>query len=201
MKILFLYNNELALRLAEWLRKNQNEVILWKERLDIELLKKVAPDKIISYSYRYLITKEVIDFIPTSILNLHVSYLPWNRGANPNFWSFIDDTPKGVTIHEIDENLDKGKILLQRMLDFDEETETFATTYQKLNEEIVSLFMENSEELLQEKIEGVKAEGAGSYHSVTDFVEYTKHNAVKWDDKIAEYKRRIEGEDDGLHTN
>ena len=137
MKILFLYHNKLALKLADLLRQNQNEVILWEDKLDIEKLKEIAPDKIISYSYRHMIKKEVIDFMPNAILNLHISYLPWNRGANPNFWSFIDNTPKGVTIHEIDEKLDKGKILLQKKLEFDEERETFSTTYQKLNDEVL----------------------------------------------------------------
>lgn len=59
----------------------------------------------------------------TPVLNLHISYLPWNRGANPNFWSFVENTKKGVTIHEIDEKLDKGKILLRKELEFDENRE------------------------------------------------------------------------------
>lgn len=103
MKILLLYQNEIALKLADILEKKQNEVVLWKDELNIDKLLEIKPQKIISYSYRYLIKKEIIDFMPTSIINLHISYLPWNRGANPNFWSFVDNTIKGVTIHEIDD--------------------------------------------------------------------------------------------------
>lgn len=193
MRILFLYNNELALKLADLLRQDQNEVILWQDKLDIEKLKEIAPDKIISYSYRYMIKKEVIDFMSASILNLHISYLPWNRGANPNFWSFIDNTPKGITIHEIDERLDRGKILLQKKLEFDEEKETFSTTYQKLNEEIVKLFEENRKALLEGRILGKPALEQGSYHNKADFTEYTKNNIVDWDTIIAEYKRSLKG--------
>ncbi len=193
MRILFLYNNELALKLADLLRQDHNEVILWQDKLDIEKLKEIAPDKIISYSYRYMIKKEVIDFMSASILNLHISYLPWNRGANPNFWSFIDNTPKGVTIHEIDERLDRGKILLQKKLEFEEEKETFSTTYQKLNEEIVKLFEENRKALLEGRIQGKPALEQGSYHSEADFAEYTKNNKVDWDTIIAEYKRSLKG--------
>ncbi len=191
MKILFLYHNELALKLADLLRDKQNQVILWKDKIDIEKLKEIAPDKIISYTYRYIIKKEVIDFMPTSILNLHISYLPWNRGANPNFWSFIENTPKGVTIHEIDAKLDRGKILLQKKLEFDKEKETFSTTYQKLNQEIIGLFEENREALLKDKIQGKTALESGSYHSVADFTEYTKNNKVDWNIIIAEYKRSL----------
>lgn len=193
MRILFLYNNELALKLADLLRQDHNEVILWQDKLDIEKLKEIAPDKIISYSYRYMIKKEVIDFMSASILNLHISYLPWNRGANPNFWSFIDNTPKGVTIHEIDERLDRGKILLQKKLEFEEEKETFSTTYQKLNEEIVKLFEENRKALLEGRIQGKPALEQGSYHNKADFAEYTKSNKVDWDTIIAEYKRSLKG--------
>ena len=70
----------------------------------------------VSYGYRKIVLADVIDKMAGEIINLHISYLPWNRGANPNFWSFIDDTPKGVTIHEMSADLDKGRILCQKEL-------------------------------------------------------------------------------------
>ena len=48
-----------------------------------------------------------------------MSYLPYNRGAHPNFWSFVNNTVKGVTIHEIDQGIDTGKIILQKSIKFD----------------------------------------------------------------------------------
>lgn len=77
------------------------------------------------------------------IFNLHISLLPYNRGASPNFFSFIENTPKGVTIHQIDEGLDTGPILAQKELFFDESKETFASSYEKLILEIQMLFKEN----------------------------------------------------------
>lgn len=77
------------------------------------------------------------------IFNLHISLLPYNRGASPNFFSFIENTPKGVTIHQIDEGLDTGPILAQKELFFDESKETFASGYEKLILEIQMLFKEN----------------------------------------------------------
>ncbi|MCL0081308.1 hypothetical protein M1N64_03665 [Peptococcaceae bacterium] len=41
-------------------------------------------------------------------INLHISFLPWNRGADPNFWSFIENAPVGVSIHYLDEGIDTG---------------------------------------------------------------------------------------------
>lgn len=77
------------------------------------------------------------------IFNLHISLLPYNREASPNFFSFIENTPKGVTIHQIDEVLDTGPILAQKELFFDESKETFASSYEKLILEIQMLFKEN----------------------------------------------------------
>ena len=76
-------------------------------------------------------------------INLHISYLPFNRGAHPNFWSFVDNSPKGVTIHEIDEGLDTGPIIHQKKLSFNikkKESDTFFKTYKILNNEIQKLF-------------------------------------------------------------
>ena len=53
-----------------------------------------------------------------------MSYLPWNRGADPNFWSILEDTPKGVTIHIMDESIDTGDILYQKdPLEFNSQNE------------------------------------------------------------------------------
>lgn len=65
-------------------------------------------DWIVSYGYRYIIKPDVI--AKRQIINIHISVLPFNRGANPNFWSWVDKTQKGVTIHEVDEGIDTGPI-------------------------------------------------------------------------------------------
>ena len=113
--VMFLTSNDNALALYEWLDKRE-DVFLFHERISIEKVKELNPDWIISYNYKYIISQDVIEFMDGKILNMHISLLPWNRGANPNFWSFVDDTPKGVTIHQINKGLDKGKIMYQLLL-------------------------------------------------------------------------------------
>ena len=74
-------------------------------------------DLIISFGYRHIIPNEAInDYCP--IINLHISFLPFNRGSHPNFWSHFDDTPSGVTIHLIDKGIDTGKYLYQKKVFF-----------------------------------------------------------------------------------
>ena len=52
------------------------------------------------------------------MINLHISYLPYNKGAHPNFWSWVKNTPKGVSIHLISEKIDAGDIIFQKKLIF-----------------------------------------------------------------------------------
>lgn len=129
---------------------------------------------------------------------MHISYLPWNRGANPNFWSFIDDTPKGVTIHYLTEELDKGDILFQKQMFFDVTKETFASTYEKLHETIIQLLMDNWNDLSEGNIVGKKQQGKGSYHSIADFRRVSELLEFEWSDTIADvlkkYRRLKENE-------
>ena len=81
---------------------------------ELEYLNYQKFDWIVSYGYRHIISKNHIDNLKNPIINLHISYLPFNRGAHPNYWSFKEKTPKGVTIHFMDEGIDTGPILVQK---------------------------------------------------------------------------------------
>jgi methionyl-tRNA formyltransferase len=129
-------------------------------------------DFAVSYGYRHIIRKSVIDLFPGRIINLHISLLPYNRGADPNLWSWIDGTPAGVTIHHLDPGLDTGDVLLLKEIDFFKESMgelTLANTYTRLQEEIMTLFCENWERLKRGEIEGVKQDDSkATFH-------YAKH--------------------------
>ena len=49
-------------------------------------------------------------------LNLHPSYLPYNRGKDPYCWSIYNSTPIGVTIHKMNHKIDKGKIYIRKRI-------------------------------------------------------------------------------------
>ena len=110
----------------------------------------------------------ILDIFPCKAINLHISYLPWNRGADPNFWSFVEDTPKGITIHYLDEGVDTGDIIVQEEIKFDSDRETLATSYEKLQAAIQNLFKQNWPNIKNEKCQGQKQVGKGSTHKVRD---------------------------------
>jgi methionyl-tRNA formyltransferase len=123
---------------------------------------------VVSYGYRHILKKDVINSSSAPIINLHISYLPWNRGAHPNFWSFFDSTPSGVSIHVIDEGVDTGPIIYQRYVNFTKNESSFSKTYKRLVAEIELLFKENIEEIISLGFTAVPQRRRGTYHRVSD---------------------------------
>ena len=159
-------------RLAETIEKSGCDLIKSDKKYDLSFLKSNRIDFIVSYRYRHIIEKQIIDYVKCKAINLHISLLPWNRGADPNLWSFLEDTPKGVTIHYIDEGIDTGDIIVQEECSFDIQGDTLKSTYEKLNKKIQSLFERWWLRILQGKAPGISQEGEGTYHKVADKEKY-----------------------------
>ena len=65
-------------------------------------------------SYGKIISKDVINFFPKGILNIHFSLLPKYRGASPVHAAIVmGDKECGVSIIKLDEKLDHGPIISQ----------------------------------------------------------------------------------------
>ncbi len=53
-------------------------------------------------------------------VNIHPSFLPFNKGVDPVFHALLDgDSTSGVTVHRINENFDSGAILQQKQVVID----------------------------------------------------------------------------------
>jgi len=166
--ILFLgeQNNPLYL----WLEEQELRVIQTSEKINADIIKNHSVKFIISYGYRHIIKQSTLNALPDgeSAINLHISYLPWNRGADPNLWSFIDNTPKGITIHLIDHGLDTGNILLQKEITFNNSGETLTSSYNYLQYCIQRLFKDNWHDIKHKRISSFTQLGIGSIHSAAD---------------------------------
>jgi methionyl-tRNA formyltransferase len=126
----------------------------------------------LSYRYKNIIRKDIIEYFAGKLINMHISFLPWNRGYDPNLWSCIEETPKGVTIHRVDAGIDTGDILLQQEIPIDQETDTLRTSYEKLSRAIEELFISNAGALLANEIPATAQTGAGSFHLAKDKLPY-----------------------------
>lgn len=190
--VLFATNNENTEGLYRWLAEREEKVYRIGNKLTAEMVKALEPSFIISFNYRHLIPEEVLELLPGRVINLHTSFLPYNRGSAPNFFSFLENTPKGVTIHRMDSGLDTGDILCQKELFFDEEKETFATTYDQLLDEMETLFQENWQAIKDGSLEPVKQVGEGTYHRMRELETVREQVFFTWNDRIADFKKRYQ---------
>lgn len=143
-------------------------------------------DWVISYNYHHKIPQEALDFYQGKVVNLHTGYLPYNRGAHPNLWSWLEDTPKGVTIHQVDAGIDTGPILAQRQVEFEltDKYPTLATTYDRLQEDVQTLFRINWPVLRHGGMIEKPQQGEGTYHKKAD-LERVQHLLVNgWDTPV-----------------
>jgi methionyl-tRNA formyltransferase len=101
----------------------------------------LRPDLAVSVFFGYILRAEFIDLFPRGVINLHPSYLPFNRGQYPNVWSIVEETPAGATLHYIDSGVDTGDIIAQRQVDV-EPIDTGESLYEKLQRCCTELFRE-----------------------------------------------------------
>ena len=189
MKILFLgSDSKFQKRLINFLIDDGNFVMHLDKKINSSLFKKYNFDFLISYGYRFIIDKYVINHFGDRAINLHISYLPWNRGADPNLWSFVDDTPKGVSIHIIDEGIDTGPIIFQEKIVFDKK-DTLATSYEKLQKKITYLFTKKWSKIKSSDFLIKEQRHNGSYHKSSDKNKITHLIKYGWDTMIQDLKQ------------
>lgn len=166
------------------LRLRGHAVLEWADPIDTDFLQREGVEFLVSYRYRHILRTPVLDCLPGRAVNLHISLLPWNRGADPNLWSFLENTPKGFTIHFLDAGVDTGDIIAQRELKFDSRSETLASTYRKLNDAIVQLFLESVDEVLSGACPRIQQRGRGTCHRMSDKVPYAHLLTEGWDTPV-----------------
>ncbi|MCX7988735.1 MAG: methionyl-tRNA formyltransferase [Thermodesulfovibrio sp.] len=114
----------------------------------IEQLRKVEPEFAIVVAYGKILPKEILQIPKYGCINLHASLLPKYRGAAPIQWALIKgESVTGVTTMLIDEGLDTGPVLLQKLIPIDEEDNALT-----LSEKLSTI----GAELVYETIQGLR---------------------------------------------
>ena len=184
-------------------KKNQTSLInfLKKKNFRIKNYQKIPPieifkqsDFILSFGFRKIISENIIKKIKKPIFNIHLSYLPFNRGAHPNFWSFIESTPAGVSIHKIDKGIDTGNVILRKKIYFNTSLNKFSTfkkTYNFLFLEAEKLFKKNFNKIYNKKYKKILINHKGTFHYKKDLTKFVKN----WDMNISLAKKIIRKKD------
>ncbi len=192
--VLFLTSNSNTDDFYKRLCECAETVYRFANKLTLDIVKELEPSFVVSFNYKHIVPADVLDYMKGRIVNLHTSYLPYNKGAAPNFFSFYRDTPKGVTIHEMATGLDEGAILLQKEVPMKAEEETFATSYDKLIATMGELFFDNWTALKKGEIQAVKQAGEGTYHTSKELAEIRNKTDFSWNENIAEVLDRIKND-------
>ena len=82
-RILFLGYSESETSIVSFMKDYGYEVEVFKGKVsdlsEFEL--------VVSFGYKHILNKATLSTANRDPINLHVSFLPFNRGMHPNFWS------------------------------------------------------------------------------------------------------------------
>lgn len=193
MKVLVLSPN--GRNLASIIAKTGDEAVITNEPITPAVVTSVGAQAIISYGYHHLISDSVISAVGGNVVDLHISFLPWNRGADPHFWSFFDGTPKGVSIYRIRNGRLEGDVLAQREVSF-ARGETLTTTYERLHRELEDLFAEVWVDLRAGRLVPIAQAMNGSFHQTHEKELFFAMLQKGWDTpvhKVEALGRRFRG--------
>jgi methionyl-tRNA formyltransferase len=147
------------------------------------------PRLVVSHGYRIILRHDVLDRMPDRVINLHISLLPYNRGADPTLWSVLEDTPAGVTIHYIDAGVDTGDVIAQRELRHADD-DTLATAYAALQSELAALFCEQWTAIAARTNERRRQPPGGTVHRVADRARVEHLLTEGWDTRVGVLRGR-----------
>jgi methionyl-tRNA formyltransferase len=121
----------------------------------LELLpqfKKIAPDYIFSFYYRYMITSDILATAGIAALNMHGSLLPKYRGRAPVNWAILHgETETGASLHIMEAKPDAGDIVGQVAVPIDPDEDATAV-FAKVSNAAVEVMQAALPELLQGRV-------------------------------------------------
>lgn len=175
-EIVFLGLNDIGDRVYEWLnQRDDNKIVtLLTEKDQLPIVKDIEPDLIISAGFRHIVPEEIIEIPEKGAVNFHKAYLPYNRGANPNVWSIMQDNPAGVTLHYMTPEMDAGPIIDRREVKVRQEDDA-RDLYERLENAQFKQFVEVWSDIREGNVETTEQdEGEATHHYKKDFVDLWK---------------------------
>jgi len=156
----------------------------------LELALSFDADIVASAYGREIIPTEVLKSATVGTFNLHPSLLPDYRGCFSSPWAIINgESSTGITFHEMVEDVDKGKILLQKNIPI-YPCDTAFTLYHRMMAEFLIEFDTFFEKFVAADLEPRNMpEGGSFYRREIPFAGIIDHS---WsDEKIALFIRAM----------
>jgi methionyl-tRNA formyltransferase len=100
-------------------------------------------------------------------VNMHPGLIPFNRGWFPHVFSIINKKPTGATIHEMDETIDHGPVIVQKKIRV-QAWENSSDVYKKIIEAETYLFEKNIRRIIERTYKAKKTSN-GNLNTSADF--------------------------------
>ena len=161
-----------------------------KDSIFIEKIKDIKPDLMIVVAFKKL-PSELISIPKFGTINLHASLLPEYRGAAPINWCIINGEAKtGVTTFFINEDIDKGDILLQKDIKINDDDD-FESLYLKLSNLGAELLVNTIEGVITKKIKSFKQEKNNEYNLAPKLT--SENTRIDWNLSVQKIISKIKG--------
>jgi len=172
MDAVFLGMNPAGREVYNWLNQRKDIKIkaLITEKHQLQLIKQLQPEIAISSGFKHKIPQKIINIPEKGIINLHPSFLPYNRGAHPYIHPIIDKTPAGVSIHYMNQKIDEGPVIAKREVSVQKE-DTGKTLHRKLMDAQARLFKQEWENIKQKPETQEQKTSKGTKHRKEELEE------------------------------
>ncbi|MDH7578546.1 MAG: formyltransferase family protein [Bacillota bacterium] len=162
-----------------------------------KILKKVAPDLLISVSCPQQVSVEILEIPTVNSINIHSSLLPKYAGLAPYYWVLCNgEKLSGTTVHYMSPKLDEGNILVQSKIEVPPGISTFqlfrtlALEGRKILPEAVKLALQRHPGYKQESSER-------SYYSLPTLRSYLKlktrgHSLLKFGEILSVFEEELQ---------
>ncbi len=97
-------------------------------------------------------------------INIHPGLNPYNRGWYPQVFAILNKMPVGVTIHEMDEDVDHGPVIVQKLVQANS-WDTSLDLYNRILKAEIELFREWAPKLVSGKYTACRPAAEGNYNS------------------------------------
>lgn len=148
-----------------------NDIIRTDKAINTQDIQCIKPDILISYGYMVILKNDVLKLMNNKAINIHLSYLPWNKGYDPIFWAQFYNTLNGVSIHYMDEGIDTGPIIAQKIVKLSRD-DTLKSAYKKMRYTAELLFYESWQKIISGNAQRMIQRGEGSYHFKEEIEKY-----------------------------
>lgn len=172
-EVIFLGSNRYGDRVYKWLVEHDDTDVLCMitDESQYDVVRQLEPDILVSAGFKFIVPSDIIDIPERGAVNLHPSYLPYNRGYNPSVWSIIKDEPAGVSIHYMMPDLDSGPIIARSKVSVRPDDDG-KSIYNRLEDELVDLFKNNWDAIRHGTVDTTpQTDKEATYHYKEEFLE------------------------------